>query len=203
MNLPDDDLPRKLIIDIDDTCVDTLTAFVKWLARLQRLNNVEGNKITNREHLGDWLNVPDDLADLWLAEFCDHSWQWGALYPMLGAEKILSHLVQQGWVIIGYTKSSKDMARATLRRANLELLFPGIFKELYVVPRNTDLYPLLKEHEYAVCVTAVESTAMSSAQAGHATYMMQQPWNLEFKDLSVRKFSNWSEIAKALSTSTL
>jgi hypothetical protein len=203
LSLPDEDLPRKLIIDLDDTCVDTLTAFVRWLAGLGRLKNVEGNKISNREHLGEWLNVPDELADLWMGEFCEHSWQWGALYPMLGAEKILPQLVQNGWVIIGYTKSSNEMHRATLRRANMELLFPGVFKELYVVPRTQNLYPLLKEHEYAVCVTSTESTARQSAQAGHATYMIQQPWNVDFSDLSVRKFNNWAEISKALSSIAL
>jgi hypothetical protein len=203
LSLLDDNLPRKLIIDLDDTCVDTLTAFVKWLASLQRLKNVEGNRITNREHLGHWLNIPDDLAELWMAEFTEHSWQWGALYPMLGAEKVLPQLVQEGWVLIAYTKASKELHRATLRRANLELLFPGVFKELYVVPRNSNLYPLLKEHEYAVCVTSTESTARSCAQAGHATYMINQPWNVEFSDLSARKFSNWHEIALALAKTTI
>jgi hypothetical protein len=200
LNLQDDNLPRKLIIDIDDTCVDTLTAFVKWLASLGRLKNVEGNKITSREHLGTWLNIPDELADLWMKEFCETSWQWGALYPMLGAEQVLPRLVQQGWVLVGYSKSSNEMNRAILRRANVELLFPGVFKELYVVPKTQDLYPLVTQHEYAVCVTSTELVARSCAQARHPTYMIKQPWNHDFSDLSVRKFNNWIEIEQALAS---
>ena len=203
MNLPDEDLPRKLIIDLDDTCVDTLTAFVKWLSNFGRLKNVEGNRITSREHLGTWLNVPNELADLWMTEFCESSWQWGAVYPLLGAEQVLGKLVQQGWVLVGYSKSSNEMSRAILRRANMELLFPGVFRELYVVPRTQDLYPLLKQHDYAVCVTSTELVARSSAQAGHATYMIRQPWNQDFSDLSVRKFNNWLEIEQALASIAL
>ncbi len=198
MSLPDD--TRKLIIDLDDTCIDTLTGFVKWLGSLDRLKGVEGNKISNREKLGHWLNVPDDLADLWMNEFCEFSWQWGAMLPMLGAEQVLKHFPANGWTVVGYSKASKDMHRAILRRANLELLFPGIFKELYVVPRNTNLYPLLLEHDDAVCVTSTESVARASAQAGHATYLINQPWNYNFSDISVRKFNNWQEIGKELLT---
>lgn len=198
MNLQDDNLPPKLIIDIDDTCVDTLTAFVKWLNRLGRLNNVIGNKITNRDHLGTWLNVPEELADLWLKEFCEFSWEWGALYPCLGSDKVLPNLAKAGWHIVGYSRAANDMSRAILRRANLELLFPGVFSELYVVNRTANLYPMLKEHEESVCVTANEITARASAQAGHATYLLTQPWNQDYSDMSVRRFKHWSEIYQVL-----
>ncbi len=198
MSLLADDYKNKLIIDIDDTCLDTITSFVKWLAQHDRLKNVNGNTITSREHLGDWLNVPDELADLWMSEFCEHSWQWGAMWPCLGAEKILSEFTKADWYIVGYTKASKDMHRATLRRANLELLFPNVFNELYVVNRQANLYPMLKEHEPAFCVTSTESTARASAQAGHATYLLTQPWNYGFADISVRRFNHWSDIQSVL-----
>jgi hypothetical protein len=203
LNLQDDEAPRKLIIDIDDTCLDTLTAFVRWLHGLNRLKGVDGNQITNREKLGDWLNVPDDLADLWMNEFCEHTWQWGALYPMFGSDQIIPQLAKSGWTIIGYTKSSNEMHRATLRRANLELVMPGAFRELYVVNRQVNLYPLLKEHDYAVCVTSIESTAIASAHAGHATYMLKQPWNHGLSNISIRKFNDWAEIADALSKTSV
>jgi len=198
LSLLADDYKNKLIIDIDDTCIDTITSFVKWLAQHDRLKNVNGNTITSREHLGDWLNVPDDLADLWMSEFCEHSWQWGAMYPCLGAEKILVEFVKAGWYIVGYSRSSKDMHRATLRRANLELLFPNVFHELYVVNRHANLYPMFKEHEPAFCVTSTEAAAKSSAEAGHATYILSQPWNYNFSDISVRRFNNWNDVATVL-----
>jgi hypothetical protein len=90
------------------------------------------------------------------------------------------------------------MNRATLRRANLELLFPNVFNELYVVNRTANLYPMLKEHDEAVFVTATASSARAGAQAGHATYLMNQPWNHNFSDISVRKFENWHEIQQVL-----
>ena len=198
MSLLADDYKNKLIIDIDDTCIDTITAFVKWLAQHDRLKNVNGNTITSREHLGDWLNVPDELADLWMTDFCEHSWQWGAMYPCLGAEKSLLEFVKAGWYIVGYSRSSKDMHRATLRRANLELLFPNVFHELYVVNRHANMYPMFKEHEPAFCVTSTEAAAKSSAEAGHATYLLTQPWNYNFSDISVRRFNNWNEIQTVL-----
>jgi hypothetical protein len=195
-----DEFDKKLIIDIDDTCVDTLTGFVKWLAGLKRLNNVEGNRIQNREHLGAWLNVPEELADLWLKEFCEFSWQWGALYPLLGAEVTLPQIKRAGWKIVGYSKGASDMHRATLRRADLELMFPGVFDELYVVNRNANMYPVLRENNETgcVCVTATEITARASAEAGNVTYMLHQPWNQTFNNMSVRKFNNWLEIAEVI-----
>lgn len=192
------DIERRLIIDIDDTCVDTLTGFVKWLASLNRLKNVDGNIIHNREHLGSWLNVPDNLAEIWIKEFCEQSWEWGALWPCLGAEKALAQIKQQGWHVIGYSKSSGDMHRATLRRANLELLFPGVFNELYVINRSSNFNAVIKENANCVCVTALESTALSSAEAGHITYLLNQPWNRDFSNISVRKFNNWLDIAGVL-----
>jgi hypothetical protein len=193
-----DDLPPNLIIDIDDTCVDTLTAFVKWLANLDRLSNVSSEKISNRENLGSWLGVSDEHANLWLKEFTEYSWQWGATLPCLGAEKVLSRIKQQGWHIIAFSRASKDMHRAILRRANLELLFPGIFNDVYVVQKDDNFYPILKNYDYSVVVTALESTAISSAQAGHATFLMNQPWNHEFSDIRIRKFKNWLDIETAL-----
>jgi hypothetical protein len=90
------------------------------------------------------------------------------------------------------------MHRATLRRANLELLFPNVFHELYVVNRHANLYPMFKEHEPAFCVTSTESAAKSSAEAGHATYLLTQPWNYSFSDISVRRFNNWNDVATVL-----
>jgi len=192
------DLERKLIIDVDDTCVDTLTGFVKWLASLNRLKNVNGNIIDSREHLGSWLNIPDNLAEIWIKEYCEQTWEWGALWPCLGAEKALPQIKQHGWHVIGYSKSSSNMHRATLRRANLELLFPGVFSELYVINRAANFNVVIKENSESVCITALESTALASAEAGHITYLLNQPWNRNFSNISVRKFNNWLDITNVL-----
>jgi hypothetical protein len=57
---------------------------------------------------------------------------------------------------------------------------------------------MLKENDEAVCVTATEITARASAEAGHVTYMLHQPWNQNFNNMSVRKFNNWLEITEVL-----
>jgi hypothetical protein len=192
------EVPNKLIIDVDDTCLDTLTAFIKWLGSQNRLGKVSQGKIQSRENIGDWIGVGEELANLWQKEFYEYSWQWGALYPFMGAEQVLPALSKQGWYIVGYSRAFNDMNRAILRRANLELLFPGVFNELFVVDRQINLYPMLKEHDPGVCVTATESTARASAQAGHATYLMNQPWNYEFSDLSVRRVNDWADVGNAV-----
>lgn len=197
MSLPAD-VARKLIIDVDDTCVDTLTGLVKWLSGLNRLKNVSGNVIAHREKLGPWLNIPENLAEIWLKEFCEQSWEWGALLPCLMAEKALPMLRQHEWQVVGYSKSSSDMHRAVLRRANLELLFPGVFHKLYVMNRSAPFNSIIKENEVSVFVTALESTALTGAEAGHITYLLDQPWNRDFHNISVRKFNNWLEIAEVL-----
>jgi len=202
LNLPvntNKDLRRKLIIDIDDTCVDTISALVKWLHSLNRLGSANNNNILeNREYLGKWLGIPEELADLWINEFLSQSWQWGALYPCLSSQIVLPSLHQQGWYIIGYSRAANNINRAILRRANLELIFPNVFRELVVVDKAANLYPLVKEHENAVCVTATESTARVSVAAGHATFLIDQPWNRDVVDLTIRRFKNWDEINKVL-----
>ena len=67
------------------------------------------------------------------------------------------------------------------------------------IGKTTNLYSIFSEYEQgAVCVTATQSSAMASAQAGHVTYMLNQPWNYSFNDMSVRKFANWNEIQTVL-----
>jgi hypothetical protein len=194
-----DDLENVLIIDIDDTCVDTLSSFIKWLATLGRLKKIEiGRVIEDRENLGDWLGIPNELVALWLKEFNEYSWQWGAMHPCLLAEKVLPTLANNGWHIIGYSKATSELSRSVLRRANLELLFPGVFKELFVVKRDANIYSMLKEYDDAICVTSTISGAQASAQVGHATYLMQHPWNSNFSGLSARKFKNWKSIEEVL-----
>lgn len=202
MNLPDDS-ENILIIDIDDTCIDTLSSFIKWLASLGRLKNIEiGRVIADRENLGDWLGMPNELVALWFKEFCEYSWQWGATHPCLQAEKVLPNLSKNGWYIVGYSKASSDLSRSILRRANLELLFPDVFDELFVLKRDANVYSLLKDYDDAICVTSTVSGAQASAQVGHATYLMQHPWNSNFSDLSARKFKNWKSIEEVLLKNT-
>lgn len=192
------DIPRKLIIDLDDTCVDTVGALVKWLHSLNRLSNATNTPLLLREHLGAWLGVPEELAALWNHEFLSESWQWGATYPILNSQAVLPSLHKQGWYIIGYSRAHGALHRAILKRANLELVFPNVFRDLVVVDKTTKLYPLLKEHENAVCVTATEATARASASAGHATFLIDHPWNRDVDDLTIRRFNNWDEINQVL-----
>lgn len=199
MNLPDDpELDNLLIIDIDDVCLDTLTGFVKWLSKHDRLHNIAGNAILSREVLGTWLNVPDELANHWMKDFSERSWEWGALYPMMDSRPVISELYKEGWNLIAVCRGSTDLSRATLRRANLELVFPGLFDDVYVLGLHANLHSMLKNYQNAICVTSTELVAAASAQAGHITYLLDQPWNRTFNNMSARRFNDWAGIKEAL-----
>jgi hypothetical protein len=193
-----DNVENLIIVDIDDTCLDTLTGFIKWLGKHNRLGLVGSNAITSRTLLGDWLGVTDDLATHWMKDFCERSWEWGALYPMKEAIKVIPELRQRSWSFIAVSRGSSNIDRGVLRRANLELMFPGMFEELYSMPLGANMYPLIKDYAPSIFITADSAAAVASAQAGHITYLMDQPWNRDYKDLSAKRFDNWLEIFKAL-----
>lgn len=189
---------RTLFVDIDDTCLDVLGGFVRWLAQMNRLKSPSRNPIQNREHLGEWLGIDEGLAVLWGKEFENHTWQWGALQALPNSQRALSALKKQGWKIVALAHGVTELPRAVLRRANLELQYPGIFTDLYSVPANTSFYPYMKGQEDAVCVTASIRTATDTAEAGHSAYLLDQPWNKSFQDLRVKRFPNWIEVANTV-----
>ena len=193
-----DDVENLIIVDIDDTCLDTISGFIKWLGKHNRLATVSGNAITSRSLMGDWLGISDDLASHWMRDFCERSWEWGALYPIKKSQHAISELYQNDWNFIGFTRGASTMDRGTLRRANLELMFPGTFEELFTMPMGANVYPLIKDYSPAICITADVPVAVASAQAGHITYLLDQPWNREYNDLTMRRFNNWEEILDAL-----
>ena len=193
-----DDIENLIIVDIDDTCLDTISGFIKWLGKHNRLGTVTGNPFVSRSLMGDWLGVTDDLATHWMRDFCERSWEWGALYPIKESQKAVIDLYNNDWNFIGITRGASTIDRGTLRRANLELIFPGMFEELFTMPLGANVYPLIKDYAPSICITADVPVAVASAQAGHITYLIDQPWNREYNDLSVRRFNSWSEIVDAL-----
>lgn len=193
-----DNVENLIIVDIDDTCLDTISGFVKWLGKHNRLGTVSGTAITSRSLMGNWLGVSDDLASHWMRDFCDRSWEWGALYPTKRSQYAISELYQNDWNFIGFTRGASTIDRGILRRANLELMFPGIFEELFSMPMGANVYPLIKDYSSAICITADVSVAVASAQAGHITYLLDQPWNREYNELTMRRFNDWEEILNAL-----
>ncbi len=198
MSSTDDELDNLIIVDLEDTCLDTLTGFVKWLVKHKRLTNSSGVAISSRDNLGPWLGVDENLANLWMRDFCEQSWEWGALYPYSDSNKVIPKIAQSGWDFIGVARGSAKLDRGTLRRANLELIFPNIFQELYTLSLDGNVYPLLKDFDQAIFVTANETVAKSAASAGHITYLLDQPWNRQFNDLAVKRFNSWEEIYFAL-----
>lgn len=193
-----DNVDNLIIVDIDDTCLDTLTGFIKWLGKHNRLGSVSGSAIKSRTLLGDWLGVTDDLATHWMKDYCERSWEWGALYPMKESIKVIPELRNRGWSFIAISRGSNNIDRGTLRRANLELMFPGMIEELYSMPLGANMYPLIKDYAPSIFITADSAAAVASAQAGHITYLMDQPWNRDYNELSAKRFNNWIEIFNAL-----
>jgi hypothetical protein len=133
-----------------------------------------------------------------MRDFCERSWEWGALYPVKQAQQIIPELYLNDWNFIAISRGASTIDRGTLRRANLELIFPGMFEELYAMPMGANVYPLIKDYSPAICITADIPVAVASAQAGHITYLLDQPWNRDYNNLSVRRFNTWEEIAHAL-----
>lgn len=190
---------RTLYIDIDDTCLDVLGGYVRWLASLGRVKkSIKGRPLLNRDQPGQWLGIEDDLADLWYREFVNQSWQWGALPSVLKAEHSLTGLKKQGWNMVALAHGPNEMSRAQLRRANLELIFPGIFRDQFLIPLGNSFYPYMRDYEDAVCITASMRTARDAVQAGHSCYLLERSWSQDFNDISVVKRPDWESLSITL-----
>ncbi len=189
---------RTIFVDVDDTCLNTTESFIRWLSDMNRVKRVKTPVPTDINKLGEWLGVEQSLAEHWLKEFNNHTWQWGALRPLLGAEKVLPMIKAQGWNMIAFAHGNGELARAQMRRANLELLFPGIFGDLTQAQNGASFYPYMREHDDAICVTASIKTAHDTAQAGHLAWMIKHPWNRGAPDLTIRRFGDWHQILEAL-----
>lgn len=202
--VPEDEPPkletyqRTIFVDVDDTCLDVLGGFIHWLATMNRLKRATNKSIKDRDHLGEWLGIDDGLANLWTKEFANHSWQWGALKPFKDSNRALQAIRRHGYKIIALAHCGSELHRVILRRANLELLFPGVFNDLFAMPDRNSFYPYMKDLEDAVCITASIRTAADTAQAGHAAYLLDQPWNRNYHKLSMRRFNNWVDLANTL-----
>jgi len=192
---------RTIFVDVDDTCLDVLGGFVRWLGQMNRLKAATGLSIKNRNVLGEWLGIDEGLAALWLKEFENHTWQWGALRPIPSSQQSLHLIRRQGWKIVALAHGITEFPRAVLRRANLEILFPGVFTDMYTMPDGASFYPYMKDQEDAICITASIRTANDTAQAGHSAYLLDQAWNRDLQDLRIRRFTNWINITNALTKS--
>lgn len=190
---------RTLYIDVDDTCLDVLGGYVRWLAIMGRIRkNFKAGPLEDRDQLGAWLGVDQNLSELWFKEFVNQTWQWGALPSILNAEGALAGLKKQGWHMVALAHGPNEMARAQLRRANLEMLFPNVFRDQFLIPLGGSFYPYMRDHEDAVCVTASIRTARDAVEAGHSCYLIERSWARNFNDISVVKKPNWESLVITL-----
>lgn len=189
---------RSIFVDVDDTCLDTTSSFVRWLEDMNRAKRVKTPVPTDINKIGEWLGVDQNLADHWYKEFANHTWHWGALRPVLASEKVLPMIKAQGWNMIAFAHGNNDLSRAQMRRANLELLYPGVFGDLTVAQNGVSFYPYMLEHDDAICITASMKTAQDTAEAGHLAWLLKHPWNRSGPKLTVRKFGDWHQILEAL-----
>jgi hypothetical protein len=191
---------RTIFLDVDDTILDTMGGFISWLDDQNRIDSVKTPRPTDFFDLGAWLGVENDLARFWYKEFTQQTWQWGALRSIQNAQAVLPVIQRQGWRISGMAHGTGELARAQLRRANLELLFPGVFRDIFVVPHDQSFYPFMREHDDGIFITANTRTAQDAAEAGHSAYIFAQTWNTRFRDIRVRSFPDWNSILTVLTT---
>jgi hypothetical protein len=188
-------------IDIDDTCLDLLGGYVNWLFSSGRLNvsaNFAPVPIKDRNRVADWLGIDESLEQQWHKEFVCYSWQWGALKGLPDSGPALSLLKNAGWKIWAVGKGHAELARATLRRANLELIYPGIFEDMFLLPEEKSFYPYFSDKEEAVVISSMGKNSVDVAECSHRSFLLSRPWNQGFSDIRVKRYDNWLDIATSL-----
>lgn len=184
-----------LFVDVDDTCLELLGGLVMWLNKLNRLKDYKPGKIIkDRSNLHDWLNIPEPLMNTWKHEFTAYSWEWGALNGRADASEAFKVFRYYGWRVIGVGHGASTVDRAVLRRANLELVYPGVFEDYFIAPGDKSFSPYMRDYEDPICITSVVKYAKDMVDAGHITFLLKQPWNKEHKDIRIKSFDNWKQI---------
>lgn len=198
---PSNDNQKTIYLDTDDTCLDSLGTYIRWLAWMGRIKNPSQQPIKDRNNLAPWLGIDEDLERNWYDEFSNSSWQWGTMPALPDTKICLGHLISNGWKIVAMSANGNGAVdRAVLKRANLEMALPGIFQDCFLIKYTNNWYAFFTEKEETVFISGNQKRCLEVAEAGHVSYLLDRPWNKDFSDMRVRRFQGWKELALLLTS---
>ena len=109
---------------------------------------------------------------------------------------MLNKLSSEGWEVHGCTAMGHDPYAIALRKQNLEMHFPNVFKRLDTVGFDVPKADWLAQYRGHKCVWVEDKwvNARAGADIGLETYLMKQSYNSMHDYKGVEKVDNWTQI---------
>ena len=109
---------------------------------------------------------------------------------------MLNKLSAEGWEVHGCTAMGHDPYAIALRKQNLEMHFPNVFKRLDTVGFDVQKADWLAQYRGKDCVWVEDKwiNAVVGASMGFKTFLMKQPYNAHNNDARIEKVDNWQQI---------
>ena len=177
---------KKIILtDIDGVCLDWSDLFDKYLQKYYPNKSIEDP--TEYESY-------KDLKDI-MKEFNNSAWV-GFMDPLRDAKYVLNKLSSEGWEVHGCTAMGHDPYAIALRKQNLEMHFPNVFKRLDTVGFDVPKADWLAQYRGHKCVWVEDKwgNAIAGATIGHKTFLMRHEYNASSDHSKVTKVDNWQQI---------
>lgn len=136
----------------------------------------------------------DDIAQHMIA-FNRSAWI-GYLEPLRDAREILKNFKQDGWQIFACTAMGYDPYSCSLRKKNIENLFPNIFDRVEMTAFGEPKHNWLSQwrNSGAVWVEDKWANAIAGADFGLKTFLMKHSYNTKHDYQGVEKVDNWTQI---------
>jgi hypothetical protein len=182
---------KLILTDLDETVLNWQEPFEVWIRKYT--NYFPKGSIVDCRNLEQWLNVSYEESHKLIAEF-NRTLYFGALDPVLEAEKYIPMLYKEGFRFIGITAVDNDYWTQHTRRKNLEFLFPKAFIGIHCNGIGEPKDACLKLYRPTWWVEDKMRHAKVGAELGHKSFLMDYHFNENEHHPLVKRVKSWKDI---------
>lgn len=194
---------NKLIItDVDETLLQWLPAFKKYMENNYNYNKLKINEI-NDWSLTDWLNCSDETLFEYINDF-NVSEGFGNLTPLKYSINALTELKKLGYYIVALSSCNNinhpDISDQ-LRKHNLLNIFGyKIFNDIITLPLRTSKKEILCKYNPCFFIDDNYNYCLEALECNHKSLCLIQPYNKQFmgKNDNIIWAKDWVQIKEII-----
>lgn len=178
---------RTILSDVDGVLLHWINGFTNFL---HQHHNIIPTRIHENHAIHEWLEVHPDKANELIMEF-NSSYHFSMLEPLSSAHSVVPKLYNEGYSIIAITSCSSESTIAALRKKNLQKYFGNIFENVYCLDIHDDKKGILEQYKNAFWIEDTMKWAVTGAELGHKTFLIDHSYNRFSDDPRVSRVKNW------------
>ena len=183
-----------ILTDVDEVILQWQGSFFNWVRCHTDLKFTEDlSQLVNMEQfLGCSYETARDL----IHEF-NNSEHFANLLPCQHAPEYLTKLYEKGYRFMAISACSNTQRIYSMRWQNIQQYFPDMFIGLHCVGgegSHADKYHYLNLYKSAIWVEDQYKHAVAGLAAGHTTFLINYPHNMEFNHPQIIRVTNWADI---------